>query len=181
MVGTGKGSIFAQQIKKMKKDNADSTQDEPMEVDGENVIKEVQEFKTFVSKKQNLPVKSYILTGSESDHIHEENLNVIRNMTEEEITEEREKLISTMDPAIIAYLKSKRKKEIIKNDIPTIKEQNEAAEDVKIEEIDTACEILGQNHAEKWLNFNVVEANKLAWMKNFDIPKLKKSDNFEAR
>lgn len=164
-----------------------------MEVDNENDMKEITEgqksFKESIhpkhsslfTKKPNLPLKSYILSGSDSAQIHEENLNVMKNMTEDEIREEREKLIETLDPAILAYLKSRRKNEVLQNRNPTIKEQNEAAAHVKMEEIETASEILGQPKAEKWLNFDVVEINKLAWMKDIDIPKLKKSEKFEAR
>lgn len=134
----------------------------------------------FLTRKQNLPSKSYILTGSDSHQIHEENLNIIRSMTEEEIIEEREKIMTTMDPAIIAYLKSRRKK-VLQNHNPTIKEQNETANDINLEELESPSEILTNPKAEKWLNFDVIEANKLAWMKNINIPQIKKSDKFEAR
>ncbi|CAH1966202.1 unnamed protein product [Acanthoscelides obtectus] len=188
-ISSGHGSIFAQHIKKMKKDET------PMEVDPAPisdqtlVIKEKSLEGPSCScirnepsqfKKKNLPSQSYILTGSDSKQIHEENLGVMQNMSEEEITEERERLIQTMDPAIIAYLKSRRKKEMLENRNPTIKEQNEAAEDVKIEDIETTKEILAHPKAEKWLNFEVVENNKLAWMKEIDIPQLK-NGTFEAR
>ncbi|KAJ8975453.1 hypothetical protein NQ317_000702 [Molorchus minor] len=52
---------------------------------------------------------------------------------------------------------------------------------MKIEEIETPAELLIQPSAERWLNFDVIEPNKLAWMKNVDIPKLTKSKEFEAR
>lgn len=132
-------------------------------------------------KTESLSSQSYILTGSDSKQIHEENLEVMKSMSEEEILEEREKLMSTMDPAIIAFLKSRRKKEVIKNRNPTIKEQNMAAENITLEEIETPAELLMQPNAEKWLNFNIVEANKLTWMKDVDIPKIDKSKQFEAR
>lgn len=140
-----------------------------------------KDFIQLSKEKQNLPSKSYILNGSDSGQIHEENLNIMRNMTEEEIKEERNRLFETMDPAIIAYLKSKRKKEIVQNNNPTIQEQNEAAEDVKLEDIDMATEVLAQPKSEKWLNFDIVESNKLAWMKNVDIPNMKNFENYEAR
>lgn len=160
-------------------------QETPMEVD--NVISKINEKSTaekpirFSTKNLNLPSKSYILTGLESEQIHKENLNVLGSMTDEEIKEEREKIIATMDPAIISYLRSKRKKEAVQNRNPSMEEQNEASVDVIIEEIDTASEILGQPRAEKWLNFDVIEVSKLAWMKNVDISKLKQSGKFEAR
>ncbi|KAJ8946888.1 hypothetical protein NQ318_008244 [Aromia moschata] len=132
-------------------------------------------------KKVELPTQSYVLSGSDSRDIHEENLNIMKSMSEEEIREEREKLIATMDPAIVAFLKSRRKKEINENRNPTIKEQNEAASDINIEEIQTPSELLKQPSAEKWLNFDIIETNKLAWMKDMDVPKVDKSKQFEAR
>lgn len=168
----------------MKKESKAKKIEIPMDLDVEVKIKEKQlyqqQFKVS-PKKQNLPDKSYILTGSDSTQIHEENVNLLRTMSEDQIKEERENIIATMDPAILAYLKSKRKKMILQNKNLTIQEQNEVAEDVKIEEIRATNEILGLPTAEKWLNFDVVEANKLAWMKDVNIPNIKKSQNFEAR
>lgn len=130
---------------------------------------------------KNLPSQSFILTGSDSKQIHEENLDLIKQMTETEIIEEREKLLATMDPAIVGFLKSRRKTNMPENRNPSIKEQNVAAADVVVEEINTTAELLAQPRAEKWLNFDVIETNKLAWMKNVDIPKIKKSEKYEAR
>lgn len=127
-----------------------------------------------------LPEQSYILQGQESRQIHEENLRLLSGMSQEEIIKERQKLIETMDPAIIAYLKSKRAKQKVETRNPSIKEQNEAA-DVDIEEIETPAELLKQPKAEKWLNFDVVESNKLAWMKNVVVPKIEKDKQYEAR
>ncbi|CAG9862069.1 unnamed protein product [Phyllotreta striolata] len=167
------GSIFAQQMKKLKKDT-----DSSMEVD--NVV--INENPSTNSKNftANLPMQSYILSGSEGTSIHEENLNIMKNMTEEELIEEKEKLMSMMDPAIVQFLRSKRNKAIVETTGPSISEQNEVAEDIKIEEIATTSEILNQPLSDNWLNFNVVETNKLAWMRSVDIPKLK-AEKFEAR
>lgn len=151
------------------------------------IIKEKNAPSTSVSVKSNpvninnLPSQSFILTGSDSNQIHEENLNMMQQMTEEEIIEEQERLIATMDPAIVAFLKSRRKKEVLENRNPTIKEQNEAAENIEVEEIESTAELLAQPKADKWLNFDVFETNKLAWMKNVDISKIKKSEEYEAR
>lgn len=163
----------------MKQENKIASQDLPMELD--NAIKDTDDKKICSESNKSLPTKSYILTETERAQIHEDNLNIMKGMTEEEIKEEREKLIASMDPAIIMYLKSRRKKEILQNRNPTIKEQNQAAEDVNIEELETPSEILARPKADKWLNFDVVETNKLAWMKNIDIPNIKKSGKFEAR
>lgn len=178
---SGEGSIFAQHIKRQKKEE-DPTEVVPI---SENtlVIKERKESATGSNTIMNkhFPTQSYILSGADSKQIHEENVNIIKSLSEKEIMEEREKLMSTMDPALIAFLKTRRSKEVLQNRNPTIKEQNEAAEDIQIEDIEPAKEILTEPKAENWLNFDVVETNKLAWMKNVDIPKIKATEKFEAR
>ncbi|CAH1115181.1 unnamed protein product [Psylliodes chrysocephalus] len=186
-VDSGKGSIFAQQMKKLKKEENIPMETDTIPIDIETiVIKEKTDpstSKTNVStssKSEHLPSESSILSGSESKSIHQENLNIIKNMTQEELNDEREKLISMMDPAIIQFLRSRKKKDVIKTRNLPISEQNKAGEDMNVEEMETTADILTQPMADRWLNFDVVEANKLAWMKNIDIPKMK-ADKFEAR
>ncbi|XP_044261913.1 RNA polymerase II-associated protein 1 [Tribolium madens] len=151
------GSIFARQFKRLKM--------------GKDPPKPVPEV--------SLPSQSFVLSGSERDSIHSENIQKMKSMSEEEILEERERLMSTMDPALIAFLKSRRRKDT--NRTPTIQEQNQAGESMEIEEIETASEILKQPQVEKWLNFTTVETGKLAWMRNVETPKIDKSKSFEAR
>ncbi|XP_056635856.1 RNA polymerase II-associated protein 1 [Diorhabda sublineata] len=182
---TGKGSLFSQQMKKTKKEEVSMEMDSIPIIESNITIKEHCEpsssgISTSNHKPESLPNQSYILTGEDSQQIHQENVHRLKNMTVQEIIEEREKLLSMMDPAIIQFLRSRRKKEHIATRNPPISEQNKAAESVKIEEIDTTFEILTQPKADKWLNFDIVETNKLAWMKNIDIPKIK-SEKFEAR
>ncbi|EFA10420.1 RNA polymerase II-associated protein 1 [Tribolium castaneum] len=154
------GSIFARQFKRMK--------------GGKGPPKPVPEVA--------LPSQSFVLSGSEKDSIHAENVQKMRGMSEEEILEERERLMATMDPAIIAFLKSRRREQDARmNRTPTIQEQNEAAENMDVDEIETASEILKQPQAEKWLNFKTLETGKLAWMKGVEMPKIDKNKSFEAR
>ncbi|XP_023028847.1 RNA polymerase II-associated protein 1 isoform X2 [Leptinotarsa decemlineata] len=179
-VKSGQGSIFSRQFKKQKKEEF------PMDVDSipitENSVSIKEKTENYsLETVKHLPSESYVVTGSDSKQIHEENVNLMKTMSEKEILEEREKLIATMDPAILSYLKSRRKKEKVETRNPTIKEQNEIAENIDIADIETPSDVLAQPKAEKWLNFDVIETNKLAWMKNIDIPKLKKSEQFEAR
>ena len=92
--------------------------------------------------------------------------------------------METMDPAIIAFLKNRRQKveaEVKVNRNPTIEEQNAAARNMEVEDIDTTSEILKNPDAEKWLNFKVFESSKLAWMKGVEVPKIEKSRSYEAR
>ncbi|XP_028143373.1 RNA polymerase II-associated protein 1 isoform X1 [Diabrotica virgifera virgifera] len=182
----GRGSIFKQQMKKQKKEETAMEVDNTPITVSNLVIKERNEISARSScnenrhKPENLPTQSYLLTGKDSGQIHEENLNLLKNMSEEEIVEEREKLLSMMDPAIVQYLKSRRKQVPVETRNLPISEQNKAADDFNFEEIETTSEILNQPAAEKWLNFDIIETNKLAWMKNIDIPKLK-AEKFEAR
>jgi hypothetical protein len=156
----GGGSIFASQFKKLKRDK------EPSKPQSE----------------VNLPSQSFVLTGTEKDAIHEENIRKLREMTEEEILEERNKLLEAMDPAIIAFLKSRRRKEAPQaNRNPTIQEQNEGGQNMDVEQLETACDVLRQSHSEKWLNFSTIETNKLAWMEDVKLPKIEKNKSFEAR
>lgn len=164
-----KGSIFAQQIKKLKKEHKSSAESNSNieEPDG----------------KSNFPSQSYVVSGKDRDVIHQENVNLLRNMNEEDIMKERKNLLESMDPAILAFLKDRRKtyKESDAGK-PSIAEQNKV-NDTNIEEITTPISILSQSDAEKWLNFNVVEMSKLAWMKDIKIDKkkIKKNTQFEAR
>ncbi|GJQ84057.1 hypothetical protein Trydic_g10517 [Trypoxylus dichotomus] len=164
------GSIFSQQHKKLKTNN-----DEKMDTS--------DKFKSPQETLNNLPCQSYIITGNERDSIHRENMDRLNEMTQKEILEERNKLISTMDPAIVAYLKSKRHTLNKVQDKPpsTMEEQIKAAEGITPTSLSTVSEILSQPEAEQWLNFDKMEITKLAWMKDVDFGELKKKDNYEAR
>lgn len=132
------------------------------------------------NKVTNIPQQSYILTGNEKDEIHKQNVDILKQMSEKEIIEERNKLLSTMDPAIVAFLRAKRKEENQSRTV-SIEEQNKAAEDVSIEEIESSKEIITHPEAEKWLNFDKVEPGKLAWMTDLGIPKVEEGKAYEAR
>ncbi|KAJ3642874.1 hypothetical protein Zmor_025623 [Zophobas morio] len=156
----GSGSIFAKQFKRAKKS-------EDVKI-----------------SEERLPSQSFVVTGSERNDIHEENIKKMKEMSEKEILEERQRLMETMDPAIIAFLKNRRQKveaEVKVNRNPTIEEQNAAARNMEVEDIDTTSEILKNPDAEKWLNFKVFESSKLAWMKGVEVPKIEKSRSYEAR
>lgn len=52
--------------------------------------------------------KSSIISGSDAECVHEENLLKLSKMTEEEITSEQMKLLSQLDPKLVQFIKSKR-------------------------------------------------------------------------
>ncbi|XP_018327334.1 RNA polymerase II-associated protein 1 [Agrilus planipennis] len=190
-----KGSIFSQQIKRMKSNEirietegeSPSCSSSPVDVERKLEItenKQSDSIPTSFVVDEDLPCRSYILTGKDKEEIHRENMEVLHKMTEHQILEEREKLLSTMDPAIVAFLKSKRchqEFKIHEDRTPTVSEKNKAAEEVNVEDIETTAEIVGHYKSDSWLHFDTIEANKLAWMKSVDIPKIKKNDPYEAR
>lgn len=132
--------------------------------------------------KVSKPQESCVLTNRDRDQIHKENTEKLKSMTENEILEERNKLIATMDPAIIAFLKSRRKElEITEAGTAGISELNDAGKNINIEEITATSTILKQLEVEKWIHFGSVETNKLAWMKDVIMPKVTADEKYEAR
>ncbi|XP_017772766.1 PREDICTED: RNA polymerase II-associated protein 1-like [Nicrophorus vespilloides] len=164
-LSTGEGSIFRQQMNKLKEMKcADNDQ-----------------------KKRNIeinqPGSSKVINKVDKKQIDQENMDLMSQMTEEEILAEREKLMSTLDPAILAFMKSKRfhRKETVETRQPSIAKQNKPVEGLSFEDLQSAMEILDQPESDKWLNFDVLETNKLAWIQNVDVPKITKDSLYEAR
>lgn len=51
---------------------------------------------------------SSVLTTADKNAIHEENANKLKTMSSEEILAEKERLLSSMDPALIQFLRSRK-------------------------------------------------------------------------
>lgn len=157
-------------MKKLKKDKCQ--EDSPMDVDAVKI------------GTPKWPSGSCILTGTDKDQIHEENMEKLKSMPENEILEEREKLLATMDPAIVAFLKSRRKelKKVEATEVPSISCLNQAGRDTNLEDIEASVQLLNQPESEKWLHFDIVETNKLAWMKDVFVSKsAENKKEYEAR
>ncbi|XP_013115843.2 RNA polymerase II-associated protein 1 isoform X1 [Stomoxys calcitrans] len=136
-----------------------------------------------------------------ASEIHKENINMLCKMKEEEILAERKKLMESIDPAIVALLAKKRQEKAkqlqtnapIKASQPLTKPAANspsspplASTESTLETLPSsnpAVEILQRSAAEQWIHFDVVEKDKLEWMR--DIPlqasKLKPGEKFEAR
>ncbi|KAJ0173342.1 hypothetical protein K1T71_011518 [Dendrolimus kikuchii] len=56
----------------------------------------------------NLPDKSYIVSTKEATEIHNENVKLLNKMSESEILEEQQKLLSSLDSKLIDFIRSKR-------------------------------------------------------------------------
>ncbi|XP_017128354.1 RNA polymerase II-associated protein 1 isoform X1 [Drosophila elegans] len=130
--------------------------------------------------------------------LHKENLNVLSQMSEKDILAEKERLMASLDPSLIALLSKKRQasqKPVAKTASPRIIEappqppKTIQSSEVPSPEISSlshsnpALELLQQSDAGNWVNFNLVEEHKLAWMR--DIPtkvsELKPGQQFNAR
>ncbi|EDW18015.1 RNA polymerase II-associated protein 1 [Drosophila mojavensis] len=160
-------SIFAQKFNKNEKLNANSSHSDPQH-------NEVQ-----------METSSIIQDTELSKEIHEENQNILSQMREEEILAERQKLLSSLDPALIELLKKKRAIQAAnaKKAKPLPNNHHDSPVIAALSDSNPAHELLQQSDEGNWLNFNLVEEHKLAWMRDIParIAQLKPGQQFNAR
>ncbi|XP_063832823.1 RNA polymerase II-associated protein 1 [Ostrinia nubilalis] len=154
------------------------------------------------TKSSNLPEKSYIVSSKDADDIHNENVKVLSKMSEKEILEEQQKLLSTLDPKLIEYLKAKRNQSSAQGqpDLPSTSQKQESKVmptmiPNKVERMDESDsdnevendalwenDILSHPSVNKWLHFDSLEKDKLEWMKGIkESKKVKPDEPYEAR
>ncbi|KAI8441864.1 hypothetical protein MSG28_005548 [Choristoneura fumiferana] len=129
---------------------------------------------TIDSEQQltNLPNKSYIVKSHDADVIHSENVNLLSKMSQNEILEEQQKLLTDLDPNLIKFLKSKRKNDITnpmdnknpKNQKLTNTDERKVSDSNELYEND----ILSHPNVNQWLHFDSLEKDKLEWMKGIE-------------
>ncbi|XP_078673890.1 RNA polymerase II-associated protein 1-like isoform X2 [Branchiostoma floridae x Branchiostoma belcheri] len=151
---------------------------------------------------------------TEVQQIHQENVARLAAMTEEQIQQERDKLLQTLDPSLIQFLASKKKQPTAESQstgdaspltaasgtadkahcpaamgsaVTSITEEDrlrslvseqDNSEDALLAEMDTGVPLQEQvpiQPSKDWLNMDVVEHEKLEWMK--DLPAPKPGDN----
>lgn len=142
------------------------------------------------SNKLIHPEHSILVEGSLGSEVHEENINMLKKMTEEEILAEKARLESTLDPDLIKFLKAKKSSasheisttsidvntmEIDESESSKTSTENptathEATMDCEAgsEPPNQVSEIIEQATAKGWVHMDDVEPDKLEWMK--DIP-----------
>ncbi|XP_055910771.1 RNA polymerase II-associated protein 1 [Eupeodes corollae] len=121
--------------------------------------------------------------------IHEENLEILRKMKESDILEEQQQIMQSVDPALIEFLAKKRKQKLAQKQmqpnatLSTTFEHVENNDYAQLPEGNPAVELLKQSTSEKWINFDVVEKDKLDWMRDIPltVPKLEDNQPYEAR
>uniref|UniRef100_A0A182WSC2 RNA polymerase II-associated protein 1 N-terminal domain-containing protein n=1 Tax=Anopheles quadriannulatus TaxID=34691 RepID=A0A182WSC2_ANOQN len=168
-----KKSIFAQMISKGKA--AQPQKNEAVE------SKDKIEFEE--------PSGSALLEGWDATEIHNENLRKLNQMSIEEISKERSHLLNTLDPKLVEFLKA-RKKPSAADAAPVAKEPalSEKAKE-KCKPVANAgllpagMEVLKERGSEQWINFDVLEPEKLEWTKDIErsVKELKPGESYEAR
>ncbi|KAM6068682.1 RNA polymerase II-associated protein 1 isoform 4-T6 [Theristicus caerulescens] len=138
----------------------------------------------------------------EAQAIHKENLEKLRSMSEEEILQEREKLLAQLDSSLVAFLKSRRggnegqKKELkmeqnrleeFVESLPVSQhgvgsslslQESGLEESVRKEEnmkIEITEDDLPVKPKKEWIHMDNVEFEKLEWMKDLPSPRQKKT------
>ena len=115
---------------------------------------------------------SRLLTGEgESKEVHAENLERLKEVTEEELLEEQTRLLASMDPAMVAWIRARKAKtneetEMVAEKISQTAEYNDGESKPATGEVATAeGEVVGS-----YPGMEVEEGEKLAW--TGDLPPL---------
>ena len=153
-----KKSLFAKQFQQMKKDiqtNVSKSGDSAVTGTGRNI-----NISSFGSS-------SRILTGAGLERsedivsLHEDNLQTLKQMTEEQILEEKEKLLKSLDPSLLTFLNNRKKPPTVE---PAVEEglrmdTDEVLPDRKEKE-ELPASVSG---LVKYPGMGRVEGEKLAW------------------
>ena len=152
-----KKSLFAKQFQQMKKD-----------------------IQTNVSKSEHsadINISSFgsgsrILTGSGLERsediasLHEDNLQTLKQMTEEQILEEKEKLIKTLDPSLLTFLNNRKKSPAVEQPASPCVEEGESGQTTDTQEMLTELpgpDPVSVSGLTEYPGMSRVETEKLAW------------------
>ncbi|XP_052891202.1 RNA polymerase II-associated protein 1 [Anopheles moucheti] len=125
---------------------------------------------------------SALLEGWDASEIHNENMRKLNQMSIEEIHKERNHLLSTLDPKLVEFLKARKKPETsAKDPSPSGNIPNKRFYNPDISPV--GMEVLKEKGSEQWINFDVLEPEKLEWTKDIErsVKELKPGESYEAR
>jgi len=105
------------------------------------------------------PIASAVLGETEAMKIHQENLQRLSSHTAEEILEEQQKLLNSLDPKLLAFLKGKKLAPV--NNQMDCTEKDPKILDERSHQIPVIAEELKNPN---WLHMDVVEEDKIGWM-----------------
>ncbi|XP_026501321.2 RNA polymerase II-associated protein 1 [Vanessa tameamea] len=169
-----KCSEFLTAIQNKNKDMLESMDIDPL----------CSKFNTENSKPINVPLKSYIISSNDAPVIHNENVKVLKEMSEDEILKEQQKLLSSLDSKLVDFIKSKRRPTKEHESVKTEVEHEEKMDIESSFERDSLWEndVLSHPQVNKWVNFEKLEKDKLEWMKGIHENKKADPDHpYEAR
>lgn len=146
---------------------------------------------------------SIMLDNSDAQAIHVENMAFLKNCGEDEIMEEQQRLLGTLDSSLVKFLQEKRKKKMENiaegkcflifcwvfgtfNYSRRIRPLAPAANDVEMHEQPHPMpdlKVLNNETSKNWLHFDVIETDKLEWMRDLPaaMPELMPGQTYEAR
>uniref|UniRef100_A0A146L171 RNA polymerase II-associated protein 1 n=1 Tax=Lygus hesperus TaxID=30085 RepID=A0A146L171_LYGHE len=138
--------------------------------------------------------RSYIVSGDEANRIHQDNLSKLSRMSHHEIHEEREKLLSTLDPGLVEFLRNRRKQRTVEEAMDTQDRSSNAEQsgqpaagtsettNTEAEAEFDAREIPDvKEFAHKYPHMDVVEDDKLKWIGELATKKPETNNPFSAR
>ncbi|KAM4014025.1 RNA polymerase II-associated protein 1 isoform 1-T1 [Anomaloglossus baeobatrachus] len=203
MPTSGKVSIFAQKMaakramEAAKSAGASTAQLQPgPHVEPVNVPPS-EENKSFHTAGAAHVHKSYLITGEglrssighvEADKIHEENVEKLQALSQEEILQERDRLMSQLDPTLVAFLRSKRTNQTTQENISSAAEPQTFNKEhphrptvtnpsSKDEENPGPLSVgdLPVKPQKEWVHMHSVELEKLEWTKDLPQTRQKKT------
>lgn len=126
--------------------------------------------------------QSHVIENAEAASIHNENVEFLQKMCKEQIVEERKRLLGSVDPSLVQFLKNKRKanlSKIVENTSTDIEMKEADSKAESLPELD----VLKNENSKNWLHFDVIEPSKLEWMRDLpnNLPALKPGEQYEAR
>uniref|UniRef100_A0A182LTT9 RNA polymerase II-associated protein 1 N-terminal domain-containing protein n=1 Tax=Anopheles culicifacies TaxID=139723 RepID=A0A182LTT9_9DIPT len=128
---------------------------------------------------------STLLEGWDATEIHNENMRKLNQMSIEEINKERNHLLNTLDPKLLEFLKARKKPG---TSVPGPLPGNQPGSDdgkrfSNPELLPVGMEVLKEKGSEQWINFDVLEPEKLEWTKDIErsVKELKPGESYEAR
>uniref|UniRef100_A0A182YAE1 RNA polymerase II-associated protein 1 C-terminal domain-containing protein n=1 Tax=Anopheles stephensi TaxID=30069 RepID=A0A182YAE1_ANOST len=127
---------------------------------------------------------SALLEGWDATAIHNENLRKLNQMSVEEISKERNHLLSTLDPKLVKFLKARKKPNTaVRNEPLHERHGTESGKCSNPDILPAGMEVLKEKGSEQWINFDVLEPEKLEWTKDIErsVKELKPGESYEAR
>ncbi|XP_049285596.1 RNA polymerase II-associated protein 1 isoform X1 [Anopheles funestus] len=128
--------------------------------------------------------ESTLLEGWDATEIHNENMRKLNQMSIEEINKERNHLLNTLDPKLVEFLKARKKPGTsAQKPLPENQPRMESKQISNPDLLPVGMEVLKEKGSEQWINFDVLEPEKLEWTKDIErsVKELKPGESYEAR